>query len=79
MHLAAMAVIAILACGAFVSTRGRAVAVMFVFVFSALMEWFQHFSPVRQGSWEDIGINALGCLAGVLIFTLTQGIKRHFG
>jgi len=79
MHLTAMAVFAILACAAFVSTRGRAGAVTFVFVFSALMEGFQHFSPVRQGSWEDVGINSLGCLAGVLIFALAQGIKRRFG
>ena len=48
MHLAAMAVIALLACTAFATLRGRAGAVMFVFAFSALMEWLQHFSPVRQ-------------------------------
>jgi VanZ family protein len=72
MHLSAMAVIALLACTAFTSLRSRAGAVMFVFAFSALMEWFQHFSPVRQGSWEDVGINALGCLAGVLVFALLK-------
>lgn len=77
MHLAAMAVIALLACTAFTTLRGRAGAVMFVFVFSALMEWLQHFSPARHGSWEDVGINALGCLAGVLVFALAQGINRR--
>ncbi len=75
MHMAAMAVIALLACTAFATLRGRAGAVMFVFVFSALMEWFQYFSPVRHGSWQDVGINALGCLVGVLIFSLAQGSK----
>jgi VanZ family protein len=34
------------------------------------MEGLQHFSPLRTGSWEDVAINALGCLAGVLLFTL---------
>ena len=68
LHLAGMAVIALLACTAFTTLWARAGAVVFVFAFSALMEWLQHFSPVRQGTWEDVGVNALGCLAGVLIF-----------
>ncbi len=66
MHMGAMAVFAVLACTGFVSLRGRAGAVLFVFGFSALMEWFQHFSPHRNGSWEDVGINAAGCLAGMV-------------
>ena len=68
MHMAAMAVFAVLACTGFVSLRGRTGAVLFVFGFSALMEGVQHFSPVRTGSWEDVGFNALGCLAGGIIF-----------
>jgi drug/metabolite transporter superfamily protein YnfA len=70
MHLGAMAVLAWLACAGFASFRGRAWAVGFVFVFSALMEGLQHFSSDRTGSWEDVGINALGCLAGVLVYIM---------
>jgi VanZ family protein len=73
MHMGAMAVFAILACTGSNSLRGRAGAVLFVFIFSALMEGLQHFSPLRTGSWEDVAINALGCLAGVLLFTVLAG------
>jgi len=75
MHMAAMAVIALLACTAFVTLRGRAGAVLFVCVFSALMEGFQYFSPVRHGSWQDVGVNALGCLVGVLIFLICHHVS----
>ena len=67
MHMGAMAVFAVLACTGFISLRGRAGAVLFVFGFSALMEGMQHFSPHRNGSWEDVGFNAAGCLAGVVV------------
>ncbi|MBF0234796.1 MAG: VanZ family protein [Desulfamplus sp.] len=73
MHMAAMAVFAILACTGFVSLRGRTVVVLFVFGFSAVMEGLQHFSPHRTGSWEDVGFNAAGCLAGVLLFAVIHG------
>ncbi|MCA1793397.1 MAG: VanZ family protein [Desulfobacteraceae bacterium] len=65
MHIAAMAVFAILAYAGFISLWGRVRVVLFVFGFSVLMEGLQHFSPVRTGSWEDVGFNAMGCLAGV--------------
>ena len=35
---------------------------------------FQNFSPHRTGSWEDVGFNALGCLAGVLVWKLVSGL-----
>jgi VanZ family protein len=73
MHMASMAVFALLACTGFATLRGRIWAVGFVFVFSALMEGLQHFSSVRSGSWEDVGINALGCLAGGLVWKLGSG------
>jgi hypothetical protein len=82
MHMGAMAVFAVLACTGFISLRGRAGAVLFVFGFSALMEGMQHFSPLRTGSWEDVGFNAMGCLAGVLLFGVIHGgwvALKHFG
>jgi VanZ family protein len=75
MHMGAMAVFAILACTGFNSLRGRAGAVLAVFIFSALMEGLQHFSPLRCGSWEDVGFNAAGCLAGVLVFSIVHGSR----
>jgi VanZ family protein len=72
-HMGAMAVFGILACTGFVSLQGRAGAVLFVFGFSALMEGMQYFSPHRCGSWEDVGFNAAGCLAGVLVFSIIHG------
>jgi len=68
MHVAGMAVLAWLACRGFVSNRGRTGVVLFVFGLSALMEGLQHFSPHRHSSWEDVGFNALGCLAGVFVW-----------
>jgi VanZ family protein len=73
MHMGAMAVFAILACAGLNSLRGRAWTVLAVFIFSALMEGLQHFSPLRTGSWEDVAINALGCLAGGLLFAVLAG------
>jgi VanZ family protein len=75
MHMGAMAVFAILACTGFNSLRGRAGAVLAVFIFSALMEGLQHFSPLRTGSWEDVGFNAAGCLASVLVFSIVHGSR----
>jgi len=68
MHLAAMAVLSLLACVSFKTARRRTCAVFFIFIFSALMELLQYFSPHRNSSWEDVGINALGCLAGGMLF-----------
>ena len=76
MHLGATAGLSVLACAGFATARGRAGAVVAVFVFSALMEGLQHFSPHRHGTWEDVGINALGCAAGVLIyFGVSVGVR----
>ena len=72
-HMGANAGLAILACAGFASLRGRAGAVLFVFGYSALMEGLQHFTPHRHGSWEDVGFNAAGCLAGVLVFSVVYG------
>lgn len=72
-HLGANAGLAVLACTGFVSLRGRAGAVLFVFGYSALMEGLQHFTPHRHGSWEDVGFNAAGCLAGVMVFSIVHG------
>jgi len=74
MHMAAMVVFAMLACTGFISVRGRVRAVLFVFGFSVLMEGLQYISPHRNGSWEDVGFNALGCLAGVLVWKLVSGL-----
>ena len=69
MHLAAMAIFAFLACVSFKTLWAQAGGVVFVFVFSGLMEVLHHFSPPRTGSWEDVAMNAMGCLAGVVMFS----------
>ena len=65
MHVGALAMLSVLACVSFTSLWGRAGAVMFVFGYSGLMEVLQHFSAGRTGSWEDLGMNAVGVLIGV--------------
>lgn len=69
LHLGGMAWIALLACVSFERIRSRAWAVLFVFAYSALMELFQHYLPDRNGTFVDVGINALGCLLGVVVFS----------
>ncbi len=68
LHLAGMAWVALLACMSFETIKFRAGAVLFVLAYSALMELFQHYLPYRHGTWDDVGINSLGCLIGVGIF-----------
>ena len=73
MHMAAMVVLSFLACVAFTTAWGQARAVIFVFIFSAMMEVLQNFTPTRSGSWEDVAMNALGCLAGVVMVSGADG------
>ncbi len=72
MHLASMAVAGFLACACFATLQARAGAVVFVFAYSALMELFQHWLPFRNGTWDDVQVNALGCLVGVVVFIIVQ-------
>jgi hypothetical protein len=65
MHVGALAMLSVPACVSFTSPWSRAGAVMFVFGYSGLMEVLQHFSAGRTGSWEDLGMNAVGVLIGV--------------
>jgi len=74
MHLAAMAIFAFLACVSFKTLWAQAGVVVFVFVFSGLMEVLQHFSPPRTGSWEDVAMNAMGCLASLIVVIGGLGI-----
>lgn len=68
MHFISLAFLAFLACASFESNLFRIGAVMFVFIYSALMEFFQHYLPFRHGTWVDVGFNAIGCLVGVGFF-----------
>ncbi len=83
MHLVAMAGYAFLAMAGFRSARTRLAAVLVVFTFSALMELLQHLVPYRNGSWTDVGVNAAGCVIGVLVFLAVSRlwllIKKPFG
>lgn len=72
MHLGGMAWVAFLTCLSFESNRIRLGAVVFVFAYSALMELFQNWLPYRHGTWEDVGINGLGCLMGVGLFIVQR-------
>ena len=76
MHLGGMAWVAFLACLSFEKIRTMTLAVVFVFAYSALMEFIQHYLPYRHGSWEDVGINGVGCLIGVAIFAAVAGVFR---
>ena len=76
MHMAAMVVLSFLACVAFTTAWGQARAVIFVFIFSAMMEVLQNFTPTRTGSWEDVAMNALGCLAGVVMVSGARWLWR---
>jgi len=68
MHFFSMAWISFLACVSFSTLRIRILAVLFVFGYSALLEFFQHMLPYRNGTWDDVTTNFLGCLAGFGIF-----------
>jgi VanZ family protein len=68
MHFYSMAFIAFVACLSFKIFQARLGAVLFVFGYSALMEFFQHILPYRNGTWDDVTTNFLGCLAGFVIF-----------
>jgi len=68
MHFYTMAFLAVLACSCFKTFGARLGAVLFVFGYSALMEFFQHLLPYRHGNWDDVMTNFLGCLAGVGFF-----------
>ena len=72
MHLAGMAWVAWLACMSFVTNRNRAWAVLLVFAYSALMELLQLYLPNRNATWEDVGINGLGCLLGCRCICICQ-------
>ena len=72
LHFLGMAWVAFLACLSFETNRMRLGAVGFVFAYSALMEFFQHYLPYRNGTWEDVGINGLGCLMGVGLFIVQR-------
>ncbi len=79
MHVAALAGLTVLALMSFDGVKGRLWAVLFVFGYSALMELLQYFLPERNGTLEDVAANALGCLAGLLLYLVTVGIGRKAG
>jgi|GEM_PF-2639442 len=67
LHVSALAGLTVLVFLSFVTTRVRAWAVILIFLYSALLEFLQHFNPDRYGSIEDLAANALGCVAGLLV------------
>ncbi|MFA6998709.1 MAG: VanZ family protein [Victivallaceae bacterium] len=74
MHVSALAGLCTLACLAFEKNIQRAGAVLFVFVYGLVMEWLQNFSLDRHGTMEDVAANAMGCLAGVLLYFTIRGL-----
>ena len=81
MHVSALAGLCMLACLAFEKNIQRAGVVLFVYVYSLVLEWLQNFSPDRHGTMEDVAANALGCLAGVLLYFTVKGLhglKRRY-
>ena len=63
-----------LACLAFEKIIQRAGAALFVFAYSLFLEFLQNYSPDREGSMEDVAANALGCLAGALLYFTIRGL-----
>ena len=76
LHFFGMAWVAFLACLSFETNRIRLGAIVFVFAYSALMELIQHYLPFRHGTWEDVGINGLGCLMGVGLFIVQRSMFK---
>ena len=81
MHISALAGLTLLACMAFERIRQRIAGVLFVFAYSVFIELLQHFHPDRHGTIEDVTANALGCLAGALLYVAIRGLhglKRRY-
>lgn len=56
---------------------GRVVsAALAVFVFSALLELAQTQVAWREGSWSDLGVNAIAVLLGVLVVLVVRRLRR---
>jgi len=66
--------VGLLACLSFEANKNRAWAVLFVFAYSSLMELFQYYLPYRHGTWDDVWLNGMGCLAGAAIFAAVAGV-----
>jgi len=76
LHVSALTGLTVLVFLSFETTRVRAWAVIIIFLYSALLELLQHFNPMRHGSMEDVGANALGCVAGLLVYTFSLWIHQ---
>jgi VanZ family protein len=76
MHVIALAVLTLLALVSFVKIWQRALAVVSVFSYSALMELLQYFHPERNGTLEDLAANALGCVVGVCACITAAGVHK---
>lgn len=79
MHLVALAGLSLLACCAFTTLRGRLLAVLLIFAYSALLEYLQYLHPLRQGNLQDVAINALGCALGLAGYFFARWAKRGAG
>lgn len=76
MHFVAYAGMAILALFCFESRRARLAALVGAVVLGALLEWGQSFTPTRELSWLDELVNALGVIAGAVVFHLYDRFLR---
>ncbi|MDY6903452.1 MAG: VanZ family protein [Thermodesulfobacteriota bacterium] len=76
-HIAAMAILSMLAWASFTGLWRRVGAVLFVFAYSALMEFLQHFSPIRTGTWEDVWVNGRGILIGLVCILVLRMVARR--
>jgi VanZ family protein len=68
LHVSALAGLTVLSFIAFEKIRQRIGAVIFIFFYSAFLEFLQYFNPARHATIEDLGANALGCLVGLVFW-----------
>lgn len=74
-HVAAFAVLALLACAAYRAYWMRAVAV--VIGMACVLEYAQTFVPGRHARLSDLADKGLGIAIGVLAFWLIEGVLQR--
>ena len=76
-HVAALALLTLLAAFAWRERRSRYWAVGGVLSYSLLMEILQHYHPARNFSFQDIFLNILGCLFGLALLLGIEALRMR--
>lgn len=78
-HFVAYAATGAIAMGAYGSSQGRTRIIGGLWLYAALLEYLQHFSPGRQPAIEDFAASAFGVLLGVMAVVLLGRWSRSPG